>query len=584
MTEPIHGRGSGSRLWESFVKGHRIFRGRLIQYEKENIVEEMVDSGSAERAEDSLDSSGYDVSKSSSYDVPRTGVRRMHHHSAPRGGSGHPYHHPQQQPYYYSVGNPYYGAPYVDYGPDFSTSGMGPIPLSYQQQQQQQHMMLLQQQQQYYAAAAALQQQQYHMMQYHQHHQHHQHQYIYQHQPIHMMRAMTMEELKSYVMRVDARDVKTVIRQALFQPRQMAFTSLMQMAGKSKQTDKAVALFEAMKEADSLKPNTFSYTALISALARVGDWKRAEAYFKEMKEVARTDETVSPNRVTFSSMISVYDKADMFDMAMKTYKEQLESNIQPDLITYASILTACQRAGSLRDAIDILEEMHSNGLLGPLQLYHTILAECVGDWESAMGVFLSMQCAGITTNATTLALVMKALCAGGQKNHAVSLMRQADASGIKMNIAFYDSVLALCSDHGDFASADETCASMMKHGVQLSGHSAGLVISAHMQGGDNVESIEAMNVQFESQGITPVLPVKQEVVEHNASPAVKAAAAAAAAAAVVGKDIVVMEATNIGNTHGIKHGTKGTTAVCDTSVANVSLGSTQSEIDVSHSV
>lgn len=503
------------------------------------------DQRTLEGGEGSADS--YEVSNSPSYDGPRHGVRPTGH---PMGV------YPQTfpQPYYYPFGNMYFGQQPLE----FSDYQMQPY-------QQQQHMMM--QQQQYYAA---LQQQQFQMMQYQQ-----QQFYLQQQhpQPLQMMQAVNMEELKQYVMQVETSDVKTVIRQALFAPRQMAYTSLMQIAGKSKQTDKAVAIFEAMKEIGSLKPNTFSYTALISALARVGDWQRAGKYFKEMKEVAETESGVSPNRVTFSSMISVYDKANKFDMAMKTYKEQLDSNIQPDLITYASILTACQRAGSMKDAVQILETMHSNDLLGPLQLYHNLLSECSEDWETALEIFIGMRMAGITVNAVTFNMVVRALHAGSQKDHAVTLMKQAEDLDVKLGASFYESVLSMCSDQGDFKSADATYESMVRNGVQLSGHLAGLILSAHMQGRDDVEAIKSLNVQFESSGIIPVLPVKQELVEHNASPAAK----------VLDKSIPMAdqlmrnESLNISSSMGneLKGG-----LVCDTSVANVSLGSTQSDIDV----
>lgn len=499
-----------------------------------------------EHDEGSVDSQ--DMSNGQSYDGPRHGVLQ--------GGLPMGVYQPHPQPYYYSYGNAYFGQQAIDY----SEYQM----VSYQQQQQQ-HMMM--QQQQYYAA---LQQQQYQMMQFQQQQFYLQQQ---QQQPLHMMQAMSMEDLKQYVMQVDASDVKTVIQQALFSPRQMAFTSLMQIAGKSKQTDKAVAIFEAMKEIGTMKPNTFSYTALISALARVGDWERAEMYFQEMKKIARTDTTVSPNRVTFSSMISVYDKANKFDMAMKTYKEQLDSNIQPDLITYASILTACQRAGSLKNAVEIVEAMHANGLLGPLQLYHNLLGECADDWETALEIFCRMQSAGITVNAATFNLVVKALLAGSQKDHAVSLMKRADEIDVKLGATFYEAVLGMCSDQGDFTSADETYESMKKSGLRLSGHLAGLILSAHMQGGDDVEAIKSLNVQFESQGIIPVLPVKQEVVEHNASPVAKISDA----------DVVTIDTSmtqdSINTNSDVGNGMKSA-LVCDKSVANVSLGSTQSEIDV----
>ena len=102
------------------------------------------------------------------------------------------------------------------------------------------------------------------------------------------MHANNIDELKRFVGMVAPGDVKRVIEQSRITPREMAFTSLIQMAGKMRQIEKAVAIFEAMKDSKfDVKPNMYSYTALISAISRVGDWELAEEYFAEME--ARSD-------------------------------------------------------------------------------------------------------------------------------------------------------------------------------------------------------------------------------------------------------------------------------------------------------
>lgn len=488
---------------------------------------------------------------------------------------------------------------------DVRTRSQGTVPVQHQQRQHQYRSSGQGQASSYYVTAMDgnyyiadphSYEQQYHMQQ-QQHYMQMMQQHLYHHQGgnvaymnvspesvVSMMCAHDMDELRQFVLQVEPGYVKRVIEQALFVPRQMAFTSLMQMAGKLKQADKAVAIFEAMKDLSQsldIKPNTFSYTALISALARVGEWRQAEEYFAEMKHKSVDDEEVRPNRVTFSSMISVYEKANKFDMAIETFEEQIAAGIEPDLITYASVLNACIRSGNLAMVLKMLESMHSQGIVGPQQLYHNILAACTKEWEFALEVFLGMQCVGVDVTSTTLNMVMKSLCLGGRKDHALWLMEQARMAQMGLNYASHDHLLGLCSDCGDYRSADAVYASMVDAGMSISAHSAGLLLSAHMQGGDDVSHIEELNTKFEAQGIMPVLPVKQEVVEHDASPAIQTA-----------DENMIMIATNI-----IRHQenrasmekalekaiVNGTTFVndCQNSVANLSLDSVQSEVDIS---
>ena len=121
-----------------------------------------------------------------------------------------------------------------------------------------------------------------------------------------MGKATTVEELKALILACDVGtgDVARHIQEAQFTPRHNAFTSLLQLASKSRQSEKAVEVFEAMQSIAGISPNTFSYSALISALGRVGDWQLAERYFNELLERSKTDPQLRPNTVTYAAMIS----------------------------------------------------------------------------------------------------------------------------------------------------------------------------------------------------------------------------------------------------------------------------------------
>lgn len=119
-------------------------------------------------------------------------------------------------------------------------------------------------------------------------------------------KASAVEELKALILACDAGtgEVARHIEEAQFTPRHNAFTSLLQLASKSRQPEKAVEIFEAMQSITGITPNTFSYSALISALARVGDWQQAERYFNELLEHSKTNSELRPNTVTYAAMIS----------------------------------------------------------------------------------------------------------------------------------------------------------------------------------------------------------------------------------------------------------------------------------------
>ena len=118
--------------------------------------------------------------------------------------------------------------------------------------------------------------------------------------------AADMDQLKAAILAADTGTgaVAQIIQAARFTPRHNAFTILLQVASRSRQPEKAVEIFAAMQAVGGIAPNTFSYSALISALAKVGNWQEAEVYFKDLREKAAVDPNMRPNTVTYAAMIS----------------------------------------------------------------------------------------------------------------------------------------------------------------------------------------------------------------------------------------------------------------------------------------
>ncbi|KAK2080724.1 hypothetical protein QBZ16_000578 [Prototheca wickerhamii] len=149
--------------------------------------------------------------------------------------------------------------------------------------------------------------------------------------------------------------VAAVLASVTFKPRAAAFTSLIQSASRSKDAQKALEIFQCMQDMFHISPNTFSSSALISALAKSGQWQLAERYFHELESQATNDPQSRPNTVTYSALLTAYEKGGQFEKALKTFQHQLDAKVDPDLITFSSLVSACVRAGQLETAIGMLE-------------------------------------------------------------------------------------------------------------------------------------------------------------------------------------------------------------------------------------
>lgn len=98
--------------------------------------------------------------------------------------------------------------------------------------------------------------------------------------------------------------VAAVLASVTFKPRAAAFTSLIQSASRSKDAQKALEIFQCMQDMFHISPNTFSSSALISALAKSGQWQLAERYFHELESQATNDPQSRPNTVTYSALLT----------------------------------------------------------------------------------------------------------------------------------------------------------------------------------------------------------------------------------------------------------------------------------------
>lgn len=89
------------------------------------------------------------------------------------------------------------------------------------------------------------------------------------------MHACKTVRLKAWV-HAGTGEVARMIHCAQFQPQAAAFTSLLHMCAKAKLWQKALEVFQAMRDYHpAVRPNTVHFSSLISACATAGRWEEA---------------------------------------------------------------------------------------------------------------------------------------------------------------------------------------------------------------------------------------------------------------------------------------------------------------------
>lgn len=178
--------------------------------------------------------------------------------------------------------------------------------------------------------------------------------------------AKDMESLKMQIRYALAGtdQVRSIILSCTFQPREMAFTALINLCGKLKDADKAKEVFDTMILDTDLSPNTYTYSALISAYVCSSQIDKALEIFEEMKKKSSFSSFCSSSSTSSTSTSS--------SPLMKINKKMNEKNdcrdlsdndCRPNHVTYCALVTACQRYGKYLECLDIYHEMSNAGYI-----------------------------------------------------------------------------------------------------------------------------------------------------------------------------------------------------------------------------
>jgi pentatricopeptide repeat protein len=139
-----------------------------------------------------------------------------------------------------------------------------------------------------------------------------------------------------------------------YTPDLMSYNNIIWSAGHLRRVDLAKKLFASLtstvaKSSDSLvthlRPNIYTYGALMHAFAKAKDYKQALACLGKMKSAG-----ITPNHVVFTSAMEACAEAGMYKEALQVMDEIREVGLRPDLTMINTAVKACCLAGALEEA------------------------------------------------------------------------------------------------------------------------------------------------------------------------------------------------------------------------------------------
>ena len=130
----------------------------------------------------------------------------------------------------------------------------------------------------------------------------------------------------------------------------------------------------------SLRPDSKTYCAAISAMEKAAQWDDALRLLERMR--ARG---VAPDANCFNATISACEKGRQWERALALLREMEECGVPPNEISYSAAITSCDKGNQQRHALELLQQAKDRRLISTPSYVGAISAcERAGWWERAL--------------------------------------------------------------------------------------------------------------------------------------------------------------------------------------------------------
>ncbi|XP_037445086.1 pentatricopeptide repeat-containing protein At1g02060, chloroplastic-like [Triticum dicoccoides] len=171
-----------------------------------------------------------------------------------------------------------------------------------------------------------------------------------------------------------------------------------------------VRLFRFLPETYAFAPDAISYNSLLSALCRAGDLQAARKLFDKMR-VGEKDckASVSPNVITYTTMIKAYCVRGLADEALAVFNMMAADGVAPNRITYNTMIQGFCEAGRMELVKGLLE---TDSFKPDTCTFNTLMSAHCGEGRirEAMEVFGQMAELHVSRDSASYSTVIRALC------------------------------------------------------------------------------------------------------------------------------------------------------------------------------
>uniref|UniRef100_A0ACD5Z9Q4 Uncharacterized protein n=1 Tax=Avena sativa TaxID=4498 RepID=A0ACD5Z9Q4_AVESA len=258
-----------------------------------------------------------------------------------------------------------------------------------------------------------------------------------------------------------------------------------------------LSLFRSLPRTYAFAPDAISYNSLLSALCRAGDLPAARKLFDGMRVGENGGKaSVSPNVVTYTTMVKAYCARGLADEALVVFKSMAEDGVAPNRITYNTMLQGFCQAGRMELVKGLLE---TDSFKPDTCTFNTLMAaHCrEGRVKEAMEVFGQMVELRVSRDSASYSMVIRVLCENGEFVRAEELVDELlekevlkKRGGCVPLIAAYNPVFIYLCENGKAKKARVLFGQLLDRRSKVDFAAFKTLILGHCKEGDFEEGYE----------------------------------------------------------------------------------------------
>lgn len=249
-----------------------------------------------------------------------------------------------------------------------------------------------------------------------------------------------------------------------------------------RQWPRAIAFSNLIEE-----PNLITFNALMSVCQRAKLWQEAMSFFQQI-----SDSNLQPDVISYSTLLSSFSA---WQNAFNLLKEMLERRLEANVITYNAAMNCCGTSSAWEQAVALLYSLPSPNvisfdtaitacegrwqqamcLFGEMSFFqlspdligfNAVITSCAQHWQMALSFFEAIPTARLSPDIITYGAIINAFAKGHQWLHALSLF---EGMPMKPDNAIVGAVIASCEWRQALSLlAEDICRDAMTYNAAMS--------------------------------------------------------------------------------------------------------------------